>query len=873
VQQRDSVHLYTLCWNDGRMLPYFFKHYGPLVDRFFVFDNGSTDGSLQMLAGDDRVQVSHFRTEFDSFADTELRLSEEMWKNSNGLADWVLVVDIDEHLYHEDLRSYLGLCRQRGITAIKTVGYEMISEIFPDASARLCDVVANGVRCPEYHDKMCLFDPSAITRTNFGYGRHSASPEGRVKWPAVHEVLLLHYKKLGVEYEITRSAELKAGLRSRDIERNMGSQYLLSPEEITVRFRRAAGRAKPVPRTARELWEEELARLREEVGTRDAEGQRLSVHAARCEAELHTTKVQLAAADVEAARLREELVSRDTKNRDLKSQTAALSSDLSVARRDLSTTLENLKAKEQALSETLQQLQVLLQSRSWKITQPLRSARYHLGRAFRRLQHTAGEAISPNAVPTENDGQPFAQVTPLMPSPASPPPALPTGHHPPARDAGLESAKGSPRAMRTAPLFRSMRELESAMCSKPDDWALRHEYFAVLGEISRSHLGCFYASLPEIATPLMVRASASDIWNLRQIFLDGDHEADPYIYGDYAFAIPSPRRILDLGAYCGYTAVYFANRFPDAEITCVEPPGTNFEALRANTAPYANIRCLAAAVWPERTTLQWTGPVFGDWGNQFTPTGLPENGAIPAYNISDILAMRGWDGADFIKCVVEGVQVDVLTPPDRPWLDRVSLVATKPPKGAWPRPDDESRMFAAFPDDTFERITNRNTVLAFRRRSTTNVPQMGDRQTLPLVPATPGLRAIHLANVDDRFGFYKFDTAGLSLAPNPPGALPASFTCRLDLDHHDRFVARVISGPAPSPSSGVTITLAIRDPLSGAAPIDERLSVPSAGDRVWSLRFTPLSGAHDVTISAELVGPHTPDERIPWVRIIDAQFL
>ena len=32
--------------------------------------------------------------------------------------------------------------------------------------------------------------------------------------------------------------------------------------------------------------------------------------------------------------------------------------------------------------------------------------------------------------------------------------------------------------------------------------------------------------------------------------------------------------------------VYLANRFPDAEITCVEPPGANFEALRVNTAPY-----------------------------------------------------------------------------------------------------------------------------------------------------------------------------------------------------------------------------------------------------------------------------------------------
>ena len=105
----------------------------------------------------------------------------------------------------------------------------MVSETFPDATLPLCDVVTNGVRSSKFYDKrMCLFDPSAIASTNFTYGRHSASPEGRVKWPAVRELLLLHYKKLGVEYEIARSAELKTGLRARDIERNLGYQYLYS---------------------------------------------------------------------------------------------------------------------------------------------------------------------------------------------------------------------------------------------------------------------------------------------------------------------------------------------------------------------------------------------------------------------------------------------------------------------------------------------------------------------------------------------------------------------------------------------------------------------------------------------------------------------
>jgi hypothetical protein len=333
VLERHKVHLYTLCWNDRRMLPHFFEHYNPIVDLFFIFDNGSTDGSLEMLAGDERVRVSHFRTEFDSFAETELRLSEEMWKNSRDLAEWVLVSDIDEHVYHEDLPSYLRTCRERDVTAIQAVGYEMISDEFPGTGRRLCDVVTSGVRCPTLDDKMCLFDPSAITQSNFTHGRHFAFPKGRVRWPSLPEVLLLHYKKLGLDYEMTRSAELRRGLGLTDIERNWGYQYLLTPEEITERFKRAAALAKPVPRGAQEIWEAEFARLRNNIDTLETENRRLSARVADCGAAITTLEARLAAADLEAARLRDELTSREARYRDLEAHAAACSGDVDGAAR------------------------------------------------------------------------------------------------------------------------------------------------------------------------------------------------------------------------------------------------------------------------------------------------------------------------------------------------------------------------------------------------------------------------------------------------------------------------------------------------------------------------------------------------------------
>ena len=43
------VHVYALCWNEEKMLPFFFKHYDNIADQYFIFDNDSRDNSLSML--------------------------------------------------------------------------------------------------------------------------------------------------------------------------------------------------------------------------------------------------------------------------------------------------------------------------------------------------------------------------------------------------------------------------------------------------------------------------------------------------------------------------------------------------------------------------------------------------------------------------------------------------------------------------------------------------------------------------------------------------------------------------------------------------------------------------------------------------------
>jgi Glycosyl transferase family 2 len=136
-----QVHLYALCWNDADMLPFFFQHYDPLVSQYFIFDDHSSDGSLDLMRAHPNVEVEPFvRSDPDSFTLSELSISNECWKRSRGSADWVLVIDIDEHLFHPDLSKLLMRYKALGISIVPALGYQMISDEFPGSNALLCAV-------------------------------------------------------------------------------------------------------------------------------------------------------------------------------------------------------------------------------------------------------------------------------------------------------------------------------------------------------------------------------------------------------------------------------------------------------------------------------------------------------------------------------------------------------------------------------------------------------------------------------------------------------------------------------------------------------------------------------------------------------------
>jgi hypothetical protein len=221
------IHVYSVSWNERHMLPFFLRHYAPFAARIVIYDEDSTDGTAELLRHAPNVELRRFvRTHPDSFEISKQHLFNRCWKESRGSADWVIIADIDEHVHHRDLPDYLARQQAAGVTLAPTLGFQMVSETFPAADEHLASTCTRGAPWWPY-SKPVVFDPNAMQEINLSAGAHEAQPVGRLQMPPRDELMLLHYKLLGLEHTIERYRLLAGRVGPVDTEFGMDRHFHL----------------------------------------------------------------------------------------------------------------------------------------------------------------------------------------------------------------------------------------------------------------------------------------------------------------------------------------------------------------------------------------------------------------------------------------------------------------------------------------------------------------------------------------------------------------------------------------------------------------------------------------------------------------------
>ena len=231
------IHLYTVCWNEERIAPYFMDYYSQFVDAFYIYDNMSSDSTVERVSRYKNVTVIPFDTKGTFDEATLLQIRNKEWKQSRGRADFAIVCDMDEFLYHPELMSLLHLLKRHSFTLVKPCGYNMVSEHLPefDGVHSITQLINTGIDAKKNYSKSILFSP-VLKEINFSPGCHKCAPVGPVKQFQSSRLKLLHYKFVDRELILQKTRECQARLSETNKRHGWSRHYVKTDEQVQSEF-------------------------------------------------------------------------------------------------------------------------------------------------------------------------------------------------------------------------------------------------------------------------------------------------------------------------------------------------------------------------------------------------------------------------------------------------------------------------------------------------------------------------------------------------------------------------------------------------------------------------------------------------------------
>lgn len=203
-----SVH------NEAAMLPFFLDHYrAEGVDRFFVLDNFSTDGSVDAVRGLPDVLVFTYGRPEQMDDDAKIDAVETVKRSiaASGAFDYVVTPDCDEFLVATGGGTLKDHVSAHAEPLYASTGYCMV-EADGDAplvaGVRLTEQRRHGYPDPNYNKPILC---AAEAPVHWAPGFHTATLGGVPFVPQYSDLTLLHY--------VAHDRETAVARRLRSIER------------------------------------------------------------------------------------------------------------------------------------------------------------------------------------------------------------------------------------------------------------------------------------------------------------------------------------------------------------------------------------------------------------------------------------------------------------------------------------------------------------------------------------------------------------------------------------------------------------------------------------------------------------------------------
>jgi FkbM family methyltransferase len=137
----------------------------------------------------------------------------------------------------------------------------------------------------------------------------------------------------------------------------------------------------------------------------------------------------------------------------------------------------------------------------------------------------------------------------------------------------------------------------------------------------------------------------------------------------------SPQIIIDAGANCGISTLFFSKKYPESKIIAIEPDAGNIKMLELNCRNEKNITICPSALHSKECKMKAVNPnTQRQWAFQFIEDNKSEYAEITAITIPKLMDMLETDFIDILKIDIEGSEKELFNDLSSIWINKINAI-------------------------------------------------------------------------------------------------------------------------------------------------------------------------------------------------------
>ena len=236
----------VLCKNEMDILPFVRKYWERISADVIVYDNGSTDGSLEYLSSIPYVTIRHF----DSDGHNDIihkNVKEQAYLEYKNDYDIIIITDMDEIFYFNDFKAVSEAFIDGGYNILMTPIISLCEDFKPPYSEdkylhQLCHKFykqrMNHMKGFDGYSKLSIFNTKVTDKVEMSVGQHYVKTSPDMKIMLSNNGFNLHIDKgFGLDYKYKVRQRMYANLSDTNKRYGMAIEYADSYEKLEREYK------------------------------------------------------------------------------------------------------------------------------------------------------------------------------------------------------------------------------------------------------------------------------------------------------------------------------------------------------------------------------------------------------------------------------------------------------------------------------------------------------------------------------------------------------------------------------------------------------------------------------------------------------------